>query len=344
MAILYDTTRLDILSRRRGSFFRVFTDSDGNSIIVDEDGDEYKVSNDADFSVFKPDNSENPRQYIEVDRTAKVGDRIRIVNAERTYGKYSNGDEFVVTKEPEFYGDVYVSEAETLGNAGGLIFRDEYVVLEPAGSKFSPGDDVILLSGGGSHPLHGFENGKIYKVLQTDYPHPLGTLIAISRTDGGHTGFARPDQLEKAEKVKSARPEVGSFVRFKKGVTTRYDDDDIFKISEDDGTEIPFKLERLGGDFAIWVAEHDVEPVSAEEVERTRKSQKWAEIGREVDEYKIGDIVAVTLNPGESILGEVKVANYMFIGVSHMDSTLRAVQKSNATLIAPVERRFDKME
>ena len=187
----------------KGSFFRVFTDSDGNSIIVDEDGDKYKVSNDADFSVFKPDNSENPRQYIEVDRTAKVGDRIRIVNAEHTYGKYSNGDEFVVTKEPEFYGDVYVSEAETLGNASGLILRDEYVVLEPVGSKFSPGDDVILLSGGGSHPLHGFENGKIYKVLQTGYPHPLGTLIAISRTDGGHTGFARPDQLEKLEQFKS---------------------------------------------------------------------------------------------------------------------------------------------
>ncbi|MDT2258301.1 hypothetical protein P7H06_00145 [Paenibacillus larvae] len=64
-------------------------------------------------------------KYREVDRAAKVGERIRIVDADPlpTQKKYSNGDEFLVEKAVNF--GVVVER-------GGLDFyKREYVVLEP---------------------------------------------------------------------------------------------------------------------------------------------------------------------------------------------------------------------
>lgn len=82
--------------------------------------------------------------YKEVDRAARRGDRVRIVNATHSYGKYKNGDEFVIKTLPLTGGTVQVEGVSTSAladNPVGLISRKEYVVLEPIGYIYSSKPD-----------------------------------------------------------------------------------------------------------------------------------------------------------------------------------------------------------
>lgn len=78
----------------------------------------------------------NQTQYREVKRKAAVGERIKIVAAGMTFGRYSNGDEFTVNYVDRD-SDVYVS----IDGKDRLICFSEYAVLEPvesASSALSP--------------------------------------------------------------------------------------------------------------------------------------------------------------------------------------------------------------
>jgi hypothetical protein len=81
------------------------------------------------------------QQYREVKRKAAVGERIRIVNAYRTGGMYSNGDEFtvesVILEDYDHYGSVSVKDV------GIAILDSEYVVLEPVESAEETKSAVI---------------------------------------------------------------------------------------------------------------------------------------------------------------------------------------------------------
>lgn len=69
-------------------------------------------------------------QYREVKRKAAVGERIRVVKAGYTMGRYNNGDEFVVN-HVDRDDDVYVS----IEGKDRLICLSEFVVLEPIASS-----------------------------------------------------------------------------------------------------------------------------------------------------------------------------------------------------------------
>lgn len=126
-----NSTRIDITE---GAFYRVegdhFVDDGGDKRDFD---DRYFGVRREDFTLFRKVSetagpTETP-QYREVKRQAKVGERIRIVAAENTYGKYKNGDEFTVKKQ--VYKGVDVPEVGAPGNMSGYIYDREYVVLEP---------------------------------------------------------------------------------------------------------------------------------------------------------------------------------------------------------------------
>lgn len=69
--------------------------------------------------------------FKEVKRKAAVGERIKIVKPEMTFGKYKAGDVFVVDRADRSIG-VYVDAVKySGGNGTGLITHKEYVVLEP---------------------------------------------------------------------------------------------------------------------------------------------------------------------------------------------------------------------
>ncbi|RAU96820.1 hypothetical protein [Paenibacillus sp. YN15] len=66
-------------------------------------------------------------KYREVKRKAKVGERVRIINAWETYGAYENGDEALVTR---MLGSGVQIDRQ-YGNGGSVVVADnEYAVLE----------------------------------------------------------------------------------------------------------------------------------------------------------------------------------------------------------------------
>jgi hypothetical protein len=68
------------------------------------------------------------REYLDVKRKANAGELIKIVNASSKYENYKDGDVLKVDRRGN-YG-VYVESAERNGNAEGLVYNYEYVVLE----------------------------------------------------------------------------------------------------------------------------------------------------------------------------------------------------------------------
>ena len=74
------------------------------------------------------------REYVEVDRKAEVGEKIVIVDAILSFGRYHKGDILTVTDTG--VSSVYSDQASTGlggGNYNGCISHEEYHVLEPTG-------------------------------------------------------------------------------------------------------------------------------------------------------------------------------------------------------------------
>lgn len=74
-------------------------------------------------------------------------------------------------------------------------------------AKFSEGDKVRLISGGGEHPLIGYKNGEVYTVKTPKHHHgeTHGYMVRIVRSSssvGG--GYAKPSQLVKVSEKELA--------------------------------------------------------------------------------------------------------------------------------------------
>lgn len=91
---------------------------------------------------------EEEYKYREVNRQAKVGERILITDSWESYGQYKDGDEFIVEDADAEFGGVYVSSVSKGDgfNDDGLIADSEYVVLEPVGEQgtFQTDRDLIV--------------------------------------------------------------------------------------------------------------------------------------------------------------------------------------------------------
>ncbi|WP_407568007.1 hypothetical protein OKW88_21335 [Bacillus subtilis] len=82
------------------------------------------------------------REYVEVDRKAEVGERIVIVEKADCEEGYKNGDVFTVDREYRpADGDVESDGASSDTNCSGLIYREEYRVLEPTDIVHIDGPD-----------------------------------------------------------------------------------------------------------------------------------------------------------------------------------------------------------
>ncbi|QLI77115.1 hypothetical protein [Bacillus pumilus] len=135
---------------------------------------------------------------------------------------------------------------------------------------------------------------------------------------------------------------------------------DFVRISEDDESDIPFYCDVLSGELAknsVWMREKKLAHATEDEVKAAKEAEakrsieaKWAKIGRKVDEYKVGDIVAHANSVWfrNSGLGEVAAEYKSGIGpiISAIDYDGYLVKydvpTSKLTLITPVEARFDR--
>lgn len=117
------------------------------------------------------------REYVEVDRKAEVGEKIVIVEKADCEEGYKNGDVFTVDREYRpADGDVESDGASSDTNYSGLIYREEYRVLEPTDivhigteryeltdRKAEVGEKVIVVDADGT-----YETGSIFTTKETD--------------------------------------------------------------------------------------------------------------------------------------------------------------------------------
>ncbi|MGY8620261.1 hypothetical protein ACN6A9_01600 [Bacillus safensis] len=144
---------------------------------------------------------------------------------------------------------------------------------------------------------------------------------------------------------KHVRLKVGDYAKVVG--TTHYSDivgGAIVKITDlaDESGDLRFEL--VGDGDYDYAKPSSLEKVSAEEA-------KWAKIGRKVDEYKVGDIVAYDDDPrwfGNEGFGEITADSTYGCGpeIKAIGRSgyyeYRYVRKSSLTLITPVEARFDR--
>lgn len=128
--IVFTHDNLDITANRP---YKVEYASDEDVEFID-DANENHVwdSSSAEYNVFMPTDFVHidGERYRMVDRKAKVGEKVIIVKAENTYGKYRNGS-VIYVEDVTIYG-IYNDDVRTDdGNVYGIIGHDEYRVLEP---------------------------------------------------------------------------------------------------------------------------------------------------------------------------------------------------------------------
>ncbi|MCY8266113.1 hypothetical protein MOC48_06890 [Bacillus haynesii] len=269
-----------------GKYYKIYrVDGYGDPQIPDDYGDAFDTSGEV-FEVYRKISAAEPKP-----ERLKVGDYAKVVGNES--GHYVEIDEIVLIKRDD--KDFAPFHCEKLnGDAAGIFYEYELVratdeevdeaIDAVARAKFKKGAKVWLKSGGGEKPLYGFENGKVYTVVDNDYPHSR-TEKKIQLECAWYYGFATPDQLE--------------------------------LLSEEDAAEI----------------------------------EKWAAIGREVGEYKVGDVVSYDDAYGfeNSGFGEVvseRDGNALRIeAVDYYGDVERYdVDLDKLELVTPVEARFDRKD
>lgn len=128
--IVFTHDNLDITANRP---YKVESASSEDVEFIDDDNEErIWHSPSADYNVFMPTDFVHidGERYRMVDRKAKVGDKVIIVKADRTFGKYKNGS-VIVAEDVGEHGIYNEGVIEVDGNIAGYITHEEYRVLEP---------------------------------------------------------------------------------------------------------------------------------------------------------------------------------------------------------------------
>jgi hypothetical protein len=137
--------------------------------------------------------------YREVKRKANVGERIRIVAAELTGGRYANGAEFIVKETVSDNGTPHVKVAEFTRP----ILDREYVVLEPLESapptkpaRLKVGEYAVVNEG-----ATGFIKGcvgKVTQITEDDGTNGIDAPFIVSTVDGVEIGAAYIHEVRRA--------------------------------------------------------------------------------------------------------------------------------------------------
>ncbi|MCC8352539.1 hypothetical protein [Bacillus sp. AF23] len=128
----------------------------------------------------------------------------------------------------------------------------------------------------------------------------------------------------------------------------KFSDGDIVEILEDSFTHGNNEVARRITDEEIqYVLAKELVCATDEEVAEAKRAaaerKKWAEIGRKVGEYKVGDIVQISDEYDEyGVFGIMDYIGAHFYGVQLPNGTYSRPNKDKVTLITPVEARFDR--
>jgi len=281
-------------------------------------------------------------EYERIEGEAKVGDLVRLT-AEARYDVTPGG----------FYSvrGVRGAKVQITDDVNDPHHWDEeyYVPFRKKHKRLKVGDYARVVDDSCHDAV---TNGDFVKITKDDHGKlPFRCDVVIGKSAGGYI-WARESDLVLATEAEVAEAKAKLAPKFSVGDyakvvgNTHFSDTvegAIVKITDlaDEAGDLRFEL--VGDGDYDYAKPSSLEKISAEE-------EKWAKIGRKVDEYKVGDIVAYDdpkwfKNKG---FGEVtKESTYdcgpkiKAIGRSGQYEDWH-VRKSSLALITPVEARFDR--
>ncbi|CAF1803211.1 hypothetical protein [Bacillus subtilis] len=247
-------------------------------------------------------------------------------------------------------------------------------VAKAEGEIESLKSDVAALKGDAEPKSDRLKVGYYAKVVKRirDHSAEIGEIVLVKIADksvmpyrcdklnGERVGWFYADELVRAtdEEVAEAKDEAAR-AKFKEGdkvllksgggefPLNGYENGKVYEVENVEYQHPQGKHIRIiGGDFLHGFATPDQLEILSEEEATERK--KWAEIGREVGEYKVGDVVAYDDLEwfGNSGIGEVVGFD---VGTPRVRSVNRRGDKvsmyldpGKLRLITPVEARFDR--
>ncbi|QYG88307.1 hypothetical protein [Bacillus atrophaeus] len=282
---------------------------------------------------------------ISVDE-AQDGDYVKFDEAPRGYltaGKYyeidyvdSNGDPRITDDDGDDF-DTFCLDDDQFG-----VYR-KASASEQKPERWKVGDYAKVVD---ATDYHEFNDGDIVELLEDSFTHE-NNEVARRITDE-KIQYVLAKELVRAtdEEVTEAKREA-EFAKFKEGAKVRLKSGGGWiplngfengKVYEVENVNFQRNHIRIIGGFidAGFATPNQLEILSeAEAIEH----KKWAEIGREVGEYKRGDVVQ--FRDDYVAIGVVEEVGDSLLGVRMPDEGYQAPFKNSVTLITPVEARFD---
>lgn len=281
-------------------------------------------------------------EYERVEGDAEVGDLVLT----KVHELDVSPDEFYLVIDVDCDKDPFVvddsADESYLESDKHRLFRKKHVRLKV-------GDYARVVEGS---DLDEADAGDIVKIIHDDYDQvPFKCDVIKGRRDADYIWAEESDLVlatdaEVAEAKAKLTPKfsVGDYAKV---VGDTYHRDivggAIVKITDLADGDGDLRFELVGDGDCDYAKPSSLEKVSAEEA-------KWAKIGRKVDEYKVGDIVAYD-DPkwfGNEGFGEV-IHDTNENNYTRVDATSNGGSRSGyyldsekLTLITPVEARFDR--
>ncbi|UKS30201.1 hypothetical protein LOZ80_15170 [Paenibacillus sp. HWE-109] len=265
--------------------------ADGDEFVVKSvrrDGRVYVAEHDRPIAQSEYEIITQP-QYTEVKRKANVGERIRIVEARFTSGRYSNGDVVTVNRVTSSGG----AEFTTQKGEDAYAYLSEYVVLESTAAKYEPqpGDKV-----------RGKSSGRILTLTERKQScdgYGRGKAWRYAENASDWIGEKQFDVIERAADVKKpegTRLKVGEYAKVlnKDGSAclTGYDIGSIAEVIEYRvGHLRPYHLKSVKGTTGFAEQRNVIRATEAEVSEAQRKAAKA--------QFSVGDIVKLTSGGGD---------------------------------------------
>jgi len=316
--------------------------------------------------------------YRKANRPVREGDIVKAneINIDITIGKFYavesvDGEDFTFVDDDgdfrtRYIGDedyeVYEKVTEAAQPESDELFTYKGNKYRKVKRKAAVGERILIVKECGSFGK--YKNGDTLVVDRLYASIGIESNAARTRNGANDAGFISHEEYVVLEPVKSADPPkpatpparipVGSYVKITNG--DDLPNGSIAKVLSDDKDWAPYKCELLDGSDYDYLTADDFEVLSEAEakaaVEAEAERQKWAAIGREVNEYKRGDIVHYVCKNGSIGIGTVEDVGQHAIGVrndikTHSDAKYKGVffrERDTATLIVPVEQRFDRTE
>ncbi|MEZ3605433.1 hypothetical protein OB894_01375 [Bacillus subtilis] len=254
--------------------------------------------------------------------------------------EFDDGDPVIIDDDNDEY-DTYIDNFEVYRKVSASS-----VETEPKPERLKVGDYAKVVGNS-----NGFsETGSIVKITVDDGSE---CPFKITFLNGEYAGWDREESLVRAtdEEVAEAK-DAAARAKFKRGDKVRlksggekfplsgFSDGGVYTVMYNDFNHSHGKRIRIadGTEGFGYATPDQLEILSEEEA---AEHKKWAEIGREVGEYKVGDVVRYDHGDNE-ICEVVDDTEDGRVGVQTKDYGICREKPDTLRLITPVEARFDR--